>query len=135
MNKHLAQVKEFHEKFDHPIAKKPTVKISDKLKKLRVKLIQEELDELWDALNNEDLVEVADALADIQYVLDGTYLVCGLHNYAEALSDEVHRSNMSKLGKNGQPIRRKDGKILKGPDYSKPNIKKVLKNGVDSKAK
>ena len=129
LNKHLEQVKEFHEVFEHPISE--TIvdlnTVSDELKNLRINLIQEELNELKEALSKNDIVGVADALTDLQYVLDGAYLVFGLHKHAELLSDEVHSSNMSKLGEDGKPIKREDGKIMKGKNFREPNLKEVLK--------
>ena len=96
--------------------------------KLRLNLLQEEVDELKEALANGDTVEALDALTDIQYVLDGAYLSLGLHKLKDAAFSEVQRSNMSKLGEDGKPIRREeDGKILKGPNYFAPDLKAVLK--------
>ncbi len=122
----LDKVEEFHKVFGCVLNKKPD--ISDKaVNDFRVAFLQEELDELKEALNNNDLVEVLDALTDLQYVLDGTYLSFGLQDYKDAAFDEVHASNMSKLDKDGEPILRpEDGKVLKGPDYFRPDLKKIL---------
>jgi predicted HAD superfamily Cof-like phosphohydrolase len=80
------------------------------------------LDELTEALKAKDPVGALDALTDLQYVLDGTYLSLGLASLKGKAFDEVHRSNMSKLGADGKPIYREDGKVLKGPDYSPPDL-------------
>ena len=118
----IEQVQEFHEAFDLPVEDHQTTG-SEQTKKLRMNLLQEELDELKDALENDDLQETLDALIDLQYVLDGAFLSFGLQNVKNAAFEEVHRSNMSKLGADGKPIRRpEDGKVLKGPDYFKPDL-------------
>ncbi len=88
------------------------------------KLIKEELQELFVAMAEKDIVEVADALTDILYVTYGAGHAFGID--LDACFREVQRSNMSKLGEDGKPIYREDGKILKGPDYSEPDLKKVL---------
>ena len=115
-------VAEFHNAFGLPVSGQ--VNISDeKVNLLRINLLQEELDELKEALAAGDVVEVLDALTDLQYVLDGAVLSFGLQNVKDAAFNEVHRSNMSKLGADGKPIYREgDGKVLKGPDYFRPNI-------------
>ena len=118
----LEQVQEFHETYGLPVESKPNIS-NEKTNALRINLLAEELDELKEALEEGDLIEVLDALTDLQYVLDGAYLSFGLQNVKQAAFDEVHRSNMSKLGADGKPIRREsDGKVLKGPDYFKPDI-------------
>lgn len=94
----LNQVAEFHKTFKHPVVDSPAIPAEDRCK-LRVSLIQEELDELQEAIDNNDLVEVADALADIQYVLSGAVLEFGLGNKFVELFNEVQRSNMSKACK------------------------------------
>ena len=126
----LELVKEFHERFGHPVKDEPDV--SDmKLNELRVELLSEELRELMEALGTGDCVGALDALTDLQYVLDGAFLALGLHRYKDAAVAEVHRSNMSKLGADGQPIRREDGKILKGPNYSPPDLVGVIFGAVE----
>lgn len=122
----LDMVHEFHTTYSCTLEDKPN--LTDKgVNNFRVNFLQEELDELKEALANNDLVEVLDALTDLQYVLDGTFLSFGLQEAKEVAFDEVHRSNMSKLDESGQPIvRPEDGKILKGPNYFKPNLAKVL---------
>ncbi|MCC6597358.1 MAG: nucleoside triphosphate pyrophosphohydrolase family protein [Alphaproteobacteria bacterium] len=118
----LEQVQEFHETYGLPVESTP--KINDaKTNALRINLLAEELDELKEALEQGDIVEVLDALTDLQYVLDGAYLSFGLHAVKQTAFNEVHRSNMSKLGADGKPIRRpEDGKVLKGPDYFEPDL-------------
>lgn len=93
---------------------------------MRLAILEEEVSELREAVAAGDLVQVLDALCDIQYVLDGTFLEFGLHHLKEQAFAEVHSSNMSKLGKDGQPILRGDGKVLKGPNFSPPDLAKVL---------
>lgn len=122
----LDQVCEFHETYGLPVEARPNIS-DEKTNALRVNLLAEELDELKEALENNDLVEVLDALTDLQYVLDGAYLSFGLHGVKQAAFDEVHRSNMSKLGEDGKPIRREsDGKVMKGPNYFKPDIAQFI---------
>lgn len=122
----LGCVKEFHETYDLPVKDKPDISC-DQTKSLRINLLQEELNELKEALKNNDIVEVLDALTDLQYVLDGAYLSFGLHHVKDAAFNEVQRSNMSKLGADGKPIRREgDGKILKGPDYFAPDLSQFI---------
>jgi predicted HAD superfamily Cof-like phosphohydrolase len=118
----LDQVREFHETYGLPVKNSPD--ISDtKTNDLRINLLAEELDELKEALVDGDVVGVLDALTDLQYVLDGAYLSFGLHHVKDAAFAEVQRSNMSKLGEDGKPIRREsDGKILKGPNFFEPDL-------------
>ena len=123
----LENVKEFHETYGLSVKDRPDLSC-EMTNKLRLNLLQEEVDELKEALANGDTVEALDALTDIQYVLDGAYLSLGLHKLKDAAFSEVQRSNMSKLGEDGKPIRREeDGKILKGPNYFAPDLKAVLK--------
>lgn len=123
----LDQVKEFHETYGLPVKTAPD--ISDaKTNALRINLLAEELEELQEALDAGDIVEVLDALTDLQYVLDGAYLSFGLHDVKEAAFAEVQRSNMSKLGADGKPIvRPEDGKILKGPGFFEPDLSQFVK--------
>jgi len=118
----LDQVQEFHETYGLPVENAPTISC-EQTKELRINLLAEELDELKEALENNDMVETLDALIDLQYVLDGAFLSFGLQSVKQSAFDEVHRSNMSKLGEDGKPIRREgDGKVMKGPNYFKPNM-------------
>ena len=97
---------------------------NDKINELRVSLIKEELDELIEAINKKDLVEVADALTDILYVTYGAGHAFGIN--LDECFQEVHASNMSKLGENGRPIHREDGKVMKGPGYFEPDLEGIL---------
>jgi predicted HAD superfamily Cof-like phosphohydrolase len=123
----LEQVQEFHETYGLPVHDAPNL-ACEKTKQLRINLLQEELDELKEALANDDAIETLDALIDLQYVLDGAFLSFGMGGVKEAAFDEVHRSNMSKLGADGKPIRRpEDGKVMKGPNYFAPDMTKFIK--------
>lgn len=116
-------VKLFMESFGQEVKSKPEFP-SDDTVKLRIELISEELQELVDACNAGDIIEVADALTDILYVTYGA-----AHSFGIPIDEcfkEVQRSNMSKLGEDGKPIYREDGKVMKGPNYSVPNLKNVL---------
>jgi predicted HAD superfamily Cof-like phosphohydrolase len=118
-------VAEFHYLFDQKDAKKPTTG-NEKQGELRYSLLAEENAEYLEAVRDNNLVDIADALGDQLYIIYGTILKHGLQDKIEDVFKEIHRSNLSKLGANGKPIYREDGKILKGPDYFKPDIKKVL---------
>ncbi len=98
---------------------------SEKINSLRISLIKEELNELINAINENDILEVADALTDILYVTYGAGHAFGIN--LDKCFDEVQKSNMSKLGKDGKPIYNEDGKVMKGPDYFKPDLSKILK--------
>ena len=98
---------------------------TDKINQLRLKLIKEELQELLEAMKKKDLLEVADALTDILYVTYGTGHAFGIN--LDKCFDEVQTSNMSKLGEDGKPIYNEHGKVMKGPNYFKPNLKKFVK--------
>ena len=97
---------------------------SDKINKLRIDLIKEELDELQEAMKNNDLLEVADALTDILYVTYGAGHAFGID--LDKCFEEVQNSNMSKLGENGKPIYNESGKVMKGPNYFKPDLSKFV---------
>ena len=129
MKRQLDQVLGFHKDFGCHIEVEPIASPSRDVTDVRARLIQGELDEYREAVADGDLVAVADALSDLMYVLLGTYIAHGLHTQAEALSDEVHRSNMSKLDENGRPVLREDGKILKPDCWSPPNLASVLQTG------
>ena len=123
----LEMVQEFHETYGLPVEAQQTTG-NEQTKDLRINLLQEELDELKEALAGDDIVETLDALIDLQYVLDGAFLSFGLQDVKMEAFDEVHRSNMSKLGEDGKPIRREgDGKVMKGPNYFKPDITQFIK--------
>lgn len=121
----IMAVHEFHEVFK--IGNADTMKaIDERDYTLRYNLLKEENDEYLDAAQKGDIVEVADALGDILYIAFGTLLKHGLHHKIDEVFDEIHRSNMSKLDENGQPIFREDGKIMKSSLYFKPDIKSIL---------
>lgn len=128
MEKQLQQLWDFQKAYNQTRNSKPTLLEPDDYY-LRYRLGKEELVEYLDACNNDDLVEVTDALADQLYILLGTMVAHGMTNIIEQVFDEVHRSNMSKLGEDGKPIYREDGKVLKGPNFSKPNIGQFLTDG------
>lgn len=124
----LKAVQEFHESFGLGVQHKPIAKLdADKLK-LRFDLMAEENEEYLEAAKNNDLAEVADALGDMLYILCGTILEHGMQYKIEEIFNEIQRSNMSKLGKDGKPIYREDGKVLKGPNYFKPNIAAIIED-------
>ena len=120
-------VEEFHNAFGIESANSPTFDVSEQKIILRYNLMKEENEEYLEAAQNKDLVEVADALGDMLYILCGTILSHGMQHKISEVFEEIQRSNMSKLGSDGKPIYREDGKILKGPHYFKPNIASILK--------
>lgn len=126
MKKYTDAVHEFHEAFGLGINEEPIANIGEDRNLLRFNLMKEENEEYLEAANNNDLVEVADALGDMLYILAGTIIEHGMQYKITEVFDEIQRSNMSKLGENGKPIYREDGKVLKGPNYFKPNIKEIL---------
>ena len=113
----------FMKTFGQEVKTKPSFS-SDKINKLRIDLIKEELDELQEAMENNDLLEVADALTDILYVTYGAGHAFGID--LDKCFDEVQNSNMSKLGENGEPIYNESGKVMKGPNYFKPDLSKLV---------
>ena len=123
----LDAVQLFHEAFNIGINHNPTVAVYDKIKELRFNLMKEENEEYLEAVKNNDIIEVADALGDMLYILCGTILTHGMQHKITEVFEEIQRSNMSKLGQDGNPIYREDGKVMKGPNYFKPNIKAILK--------
>ena len=127
IKKELDSVKLFHKKFNIEYLNEPKANIPAEIKKLRFKLMEEENLEYLKATNENNLVEIADALGDMLYILCGTIISHGLQDKIEFIFQEIQNSNMSKLGQDGKPIYRKDGKVLKGPDYFKPDIKRILK--------
>lgn len=116
------QVREFHDVYGCARRETPTLDVPEL--SMRLALIDEEVEELHVAVAAGDLIEVADALGDLAYVVYGAALTFGID--LDAVLDEIHRSNMSKLGDNGQPVYRDDGKILKGPNFSQPNLAPIL---------
>lgn len=124
--KQIEAVKEFHEAFGIENNTQPVADLGLEAAMLRYELIREENEEYLEACRNKDLVEIADALGDQLYILCGTILRHGLQDKIVEVFDEIHRSNMSKLGEDGKPIYREDGKVLKGPNYFKPNIASII---------
>lgn len=127
MQDKIEAVKAFHSAFKIGYRDTPKADLGQDKNLLRYKLMREENEEYLEAANNNDLVEVADALGDLLYILCGTIIEHGLQHKIEEVFEEIQRSNMSKLGEDGQPIYREDGKVLKGPNYFKPNISEILK--------
>ena len=127
MKKRIGAVHEFHSAFGLGIKDIPTADLGEAKNMLRFNLMKEENEEYLEAANNNDLVEVADALGDMLYILCGTIIEHGMQHKIEEVFDEIQRSNMSKLGADGKPIYREDGKVLKGPNYFKPDISEILR--------
>ena len=123
MMSNFDDVKNFMNIYEQEVKTKPSFP-SEKIVQLRYNLIKEELDELSAAIKDEDIVEVADALTDLLYVVYGAGHSFGIN--LDKCFAEVQRSNMSKLGKDGKPIYNENGKVMKGPNYSKPNLKQFL---------
>lgn len=128
MQDKINAVKAFHIAFKIGHRETPKAHLGLDKNMLRYKLMREENEEYLEAANNDDLVEVADALGDMLYILCGTIIEHGLQHKIEEVFEEIQRSNMSKLGDDGEPIYREDGKVLKGPNYFQPNIKKILES-------
>jgi predicted HAD superfamily Cof-like phosphohydrolase len=125
MESELNKVKQWCEATDIDINKKPT-NIPENRYRLRFNLMAEENLEYLEACAAGDTIEIADAIGDMLYILLGTALEHGMQDYLKKIFSEIHRSNMSKMGKEGKAIRREDGKILKGSNYFKPNISKII---------
>ena len=119
----FSKVGTFMKTFGQEVKDKPAFS-TDKINKLRIDLIKEELEELTEAMKNKDLLEVADALTDILYVTYGAGHALGID--LDKCFDEVQNSNMSKLDENGNPIFNESGKVMKGPNYFKPNLLKFV---------
>ena len=117
------KVKTFMETFGQEVKTKPSFS-TDKINSLRYDLIKEEIEELKEAMENKDLLEVADALTDILYVTYGTGHAFGID--LDKCFEEVQNSNMSKLGEDGKPIYNESGKVMKGPKYFKPDLTKFV---------
>jgi predicted HAD superfamily Cof-like phosphohydrolase len=127
MQKQINAVKEFHTAFQLGHSEFPKADLGESKNLLRYNLMKEENEEYWEAVQNNDLIEIADALGDMMYILCGTIIEHGLQHKIEEIFDEIQRSNMSKLGADGKPIYREDGKVMKGPNYFKPDFSKILK--------
>ena len=119
----FSKVGTFMKTFGQEVKTKPSLS-TEKINKLRIDLIKEELDELTEAMNNKDLLEVADALTDILYVTYGAGHAFGID--LDQCFEEVQNSNMSKLDENGKPIYNDAGKVMKGPNYFKPDLSKFV---------
>ena len=122
----LNAVAKFHDAFGIESADSPSVNIPEQTILLRHNLMKEENEEYLEAAQKNDLIEVADALGDMLYILCGTILSHGMQHKITEVFKEIQRSNMSKLGPDGKPIYREDGKVLKGPNYFKPDIATIL---------
>jgi predicted HAD superfamily Cof-like phosphohydrolase len=127
MQKQLNAVKIFHETYGLGVSNEMIADLGKLKNELRYNLMKEENEEYLEAVENNDIVEIADALGDMLYILCGTILEHGLQNKIEEVFDEIQRSNMSKLDADGKPIYREDGKVMKGPNYFKPNFSAILK--------
>ncbi len=127
MQKQLNAVKIFHETYGLGVSNEMKADLGKLKSELRFNLMKEENEEYLEAVENNDIVEIADALGDMLYILCGTILEHGLQHKIEEVFDEIQRSNMSKLGEDGKPIYREDGKVMKGPNYFKPNFSEILK--------
>jgi predicted HAD superfamily Cof-like phosphohydrolase len=128
MKKQINHVAKFHDVFQIGNELTPVSAVGKPTFTLRYNLMKEENEEYLEACENNDLVEIADALGDQLYILCGTILKHGLQHKIEEVFEEIQKSNMSKLDAEGNPIFREDGKILKGENYFKPNIKSILES-------
>ena len=131
MEKQLKAVAKFHRAFKQVDGVWPQNLEKDEAV-LRHRLMAEENDEYLDACHKNSLVEIADALGDQLYILCGTILKHGMQHIIEDVFDEIQSSNMSKLGEDGKPLLREDGKILKGPGYFRPDLSKFIKVNTDA---
>ena len=127
MKNKFSAVTTFHKAFGLGVNNTPTTDIDESKMNLRFSLMDEENKEYLEAIQNKDMIEVADALGDMLYILCGTIITHGMQNVIDEVFEEIQRSNMSKLDNDGKPIYREDGKVLKGPNYFKPDIAKILK--------
>lgn len=126
MQKQINAVKEFHTAFGLLVNENPQGCLGEPVNTLRYNLMKEENEEYLEAVMNNDKIEIADALGDMLYILCGTIISHGLQHKIEEVFDEIQRSNMSKLGEDGKPIYREDGKVMKGPNYFKPDFTTIL---------
>lgn len=134
MKEQLNAVARFHKAFGLGKAEVPTTALKKEIILLRHRLMAEENEEYLEAAKNNDIAEVADALGDMLYILCGTILEHGMQDLIEEVFEVIQESNMSKLGEDGQPIYREDGKVMKGPNYFKPDIGAVLQGREAGKA-
>lgn len=121
------KIREFHRGFGYPTPNRPTIEANYEL---RHRLIKEELEEYYDACDDKDIVEIADAIGDMLYLVMGAAVEHGID--IDPIFNEIHRSNMSKF-ENGKAIRRNDGKVLKGKNYFKPRLKEIIDNQINEK--
>lgn len=126
MKNQLEAVQLFHESFGLGVEQAPKASLGEAVNMLRYNLMKEENEEYLEAAQNNDLTEVADALGDMLYILCGTIISHGLQHKITEVFEEIQRSNMSKLGHDGKPIYREDGKVMKGPNYFKPDFRVIL---------
>ena len=126
MKDQLDCVKHFHDVFQGHRERTPAAEVPAETYEGRIQMFLEELEEYRAAVKDHDIVEIADALTDMLYVLLGTFIAHGLQDIAEELFDEVHRSNMSKLDEQGKPIFRTDGKVLKSDRFSDPDLRSII---------
>ncbi|MEN9348597.1 MAG: hypothetical protein ACOVOO_02590 [Flavobacteriales bacterium] len=122
----INHVKDFHDAFGLPVRQELTGQLSEKELTLRFNLMKEENEEYLEAAQRGDIVEIADALGDMLYILCGTINAHGLQEKMAPVFEEIQRSNMSKLDENGKPIYREDGKVMKSDRYFKPDIAAIL---------
>ena len=120
-------VQDFHSAFGANIGTKPILPDENE-RELRIKLLREEWEEYLEGETNDDIVEIADALGDMLYIIYGTCVSYGLP--IDEIFKEIHDSNMSKLGEDGLPIRREDGKVLKGPNFFQPKLKEIIEKNL-----
>lgn len=130
MKKQLDHVEKFHDTFGITNKYQPEARVGEATIALRHRLMAEENEEYLEAALAGDAVEVADALGDMMYILCGTILSHGMQHIIEEIFEEIQASNMSKLGADGKPIYREDGKVMKGPNYFKPNIGAILEKNL-----
>ncbi|MFK8301565.1 hypothetical protein ACI75Y_01530 [Capnocytophaga stomatis] len=128
MQNKLKSVAEFHKAFGLGMSQEPTINLREEITNLRFRLMAEENEEYLEAVKSKNMVEVADALGDMLYILCGTIIEHGMQHKIEEVFNEIHRSNMSKLDENGKPIYREDGKVMKGANYFKPDIARILED-------
>ena len=126
IKKPIEAVTKFHEAYGLVIENKPQANLSEKIVELRYNLMKEENEEYLQAAQDNDLIEIGDALGDMLYILCGTIIAHGFQDKMEAIFEEIQRSNMSKLDTDGKPIYREDGKVMKGPNYFKPDLEKII---------
>lgn len=121
----ISKVRQFHRIYNLPVENRPNIS-NKETNELRIKLLEEELEELKESLNNQDQVGVLDALVDLEYVLLGAIISLGYAGIFNRAFHEIHRSNLSKLGADGNPLHREDGKVIKGPNFKEPNLEKFF---------